>query len=173
MAKRTAKTIVRDVSTDQFQEAMASYAIADAKASQLASKMDAELAKIREKYAGDLDTFKETKEGRFETIQVYCEEHPELFKDKKSMDTAHGTVGFRTGTPKLKLVKGFTWGAVLEILKVKQPNYVRTVDEVNKEQLLIDRKEEVAKDYKGLGIMVDQDETFYISLKKEDVEQPY
>lgn len=170
MAKRQAKTIVKGVTADQFQEAMASYAIADAKSSQITSKMDAEIAKIREKYASDLETHKETKEETFEVVQVYCEEHPELFKDKKSMETTHGTVGFRTGTPKLKLIKGFTWGAVLELLKVKKPGYVRTVEEPNKEKLLADRNAEIANEFKGLGIMVDQDETFFISLKKEEVE---
>lgn len=58
------------------------------------------------------------------------------------METAHGVLGFRTGTPKLKTRKGFTWAAVLELLKEFNPAYVRTSEEVAKDKLLADRESE-------------------------------
>ena len=56
MSKRVAKKVVSAVSADQFNEALAAYAGADAKASRLTAKMDEEITKIRDKYSSDLDT---------------------------------------------------------------------------------------------------------------------
>jgi Bacteriophage Mu Gam like protein len=84
---------------------------------------------------------------------------------------AHGLIGFRTGTPKLKTLKKFTWGAVTEQLKSYLPEYVRTVEEPAKDKLLADRdNEEVNTLFKKCGIEVAQDETFFVELKKEGVE---
>lgn len=76
-------------------------------------------------------------------MQTFATENrDELFSKKKSMETAHGVLGFRTGTPKLKTRKGFTWAAVLELLKEFNPAYVRTSEEVAKDKLLADRESE-------------------------------
>lgn len=85
------------------------------------------------------------------------------------METTHGILGFRTGTPKLKTRKGFTWAAVLELLKEFNPAYIRTTDEVAKDKLLADRDNEQMPDLmQKVGVMVDQDETFFVEPKKEE-----
>lgn len=85
------------------------------------------------------------------------------------METPHGTFGFRTGSPKLKTLKGFTWSAVVELLKVHLPGYVRTTIEPAKDMLLAARDEEsVNRLFPQVGIYVDQDETFFIECKKEE-----
>ncbi len=75
------------------------------------------MTRIRDKYAAEITKLTETKETNFGTMQAYALENPEIFGKKKSVEGAHGTFGFRTGTPKLKLLKGFTWGAVTNLLK--------------------------------------------------------
>jgi phage host-nuclease inhibitor protein Gam len=78
------------------------------------------------------------------------------------------TIGFRTGTPKLKTLKGFTWGAVTNLLKEFLPAYVRTSEEPAKDKLLADREDEVVSAlFPKVGISVTQDETFYVEPKKE------
>jgi phage host-nuclease inhibitor protein Gam len=85
------------------------------------------------------------------------------------METAHGVFGFRTGTPKLKPRKGFTWGAILELLKEFNPSYVRKTEEVAKDKLLADREGEgVPELMQKAGIKVEQDETFFVEPKKEE-----
>lgn len=92
---------------------------------------------------------------------------------------AHGVIGFRTGTPKLKTQKGFTWASALQLVKEFLPAYVRKTEEVAKDKLLADRDMEVTvKDGAGevklseemtrCGIQVVQDETFYVEPKKEE-----
>lgn len=171
MTKRKSKVLHKNVSQASFEAALTAYAIAHAKSQNLTSKMDMQISKIRDKYSEDLNELTEEQEKNYEVVQVYCEEHPELFEKRKSMETAHGLVGFRTGTPKLKTLPGYTWAAVLKLMKGTLPKYIRSKEEPNKEALLADRNDpEVYKNFKEVGITVDNDERFFIELKKEEQE---
>lgn len=170
MAKREKKVLVTGITSEQMEQAFADYATADAKIQGINAKMDVEITRIREKYADDLAELQEKKDKNFELLQVFSSEHPELFTKKKSYDSTHGTMGFRTGTPKLKTLKGFTWAASLNMLKELLPGYVRTTEEPAKDKLLADRElNEVRSTLPKCGIGVVQEETFYVELKKEDV----
>lgn len=167
MAKRIKRTLVQAISTEQFNDALSAYAVADAREAKINADMDVQFTRIRDKYSDELKQLKEVKDSEFEVVQAYCEENQDrLFSKKKSMETAHGTVGFRTGTPKLKTLRGFTWASVLTLLQKLKPEYVRIKEEPNKELLLVDR-EKLKTDLPDLGLQVDQDETFFIELKKE------
>lgn len=167
---RVKKIVVSGVKRDQMEEAFGKFALADAKVQGINAKMDAEITKIREKNADDLAKWQQEREDALEVLQVYATENrDELFSKKKSIETTHGILGFRTGTPKLKTRKGFTWSAVLELLKEFNPSYVRTTDEIAKDKLLADREnEEISELMQKVGIMVDQDETFFVEPKKEE-----
>lgn len=170
MAKRMKKTVHTGVTRDEAEKAFAEFAAADAKVCSITAKMDMEMTKIREKYADQLADLTEVKEKNFEIVQTYATENKEeLFQKRKSVESAHGIFGFRTGTPKLKTLKGFTWGAVLNLCKEYLPEYVRATYEVAKDKLLADRdNEDVNQHFEKVGIMVSQDETFYLEPKKED-----
>jgi len=167
--KREKKVVIKNVSPQQADEAMGKYAVADAQIEKTTATMDLEIAAIREKHSEKLDKLTSERDDQFDIIHKYYEEHPEAFGEKKSLEVTHGRVGFRTGTPKLKLIKGFTWASVTNLLKSFLPDYVRTVDEPSKEKLLADRNDAaVNKKFEKCGITVDQDETFFIELKKEE-----
>lgn len=170
MAKRTSKTVHAGVSREEAERAFAEFAAADAKVCVISAKMDTEMTRIREKYADQLATLNDEKEKNFNIVQSYAmENREELFCKRKSVECVHGVFGFRTGTPKLKTLKGFTWNAVLNLCKEYLPAYVRSTYEVAKDKLLADRdKEEVKMHFEDVGVMVVQDETFYLEPKKED-----
>lgn len=171
---RTKKTVVSGISREQAEQAFAEFAAADAKVNNLTSKMDIEMTRIREKYADQLAELSDVKEKNFEVMQAFATEHKdELFAKKKSLESAHGVFGFRTGTPKLKNLKGFTWAAVTNLAKELLPGYIRTSEELAKDKLLADRElPEVAAIMPKIGVQVVQDETFYVEPKKEnDVHQ--
>lgn len=172
MAKRVKKVIHSGITTEQMEAAFAEYAAADAKLAKINATMDVQFTNIREKYADDLARLGETKDKNFEIIQAFALENREdLFAKKKSMDGSHGTFGFRTGTPKLKTLRGFTWAAALNLIKVILPDYVRMSEEPAKDKLLADRElPAVAGNLEKCGIEVVQDETFFIDLKKEEKE---
>ena len=161
---RTKKTLVSGVSREQAEQAFADFAAADAQVQNLTSKMDIEMTRVREKYAGRLAELSDVKDGAFEIMQAYAVENKEeLFAKKKSVESAHGVFGFRTGTPKLKNLKGFTWAAVTNLCKELLPSYIRTSEELAKDKLLADRElPEVAEYFPKIGVQVVQDETFYV-----------
>ena len=170
MAKRIKKTVHSGITRDEAERAFSEFASADAKVQSITAKMDQEMTKIRDKYASELAELEETKNRNFDIVQTYATENKEeLFSKRKSVESIHGVFGFRTGTPKLKTLKGFTWPAVVKLCEEFLPNYIRTTYEVAKDKLLADRdQEEVNGLFEKVGIQVVQDETFYLEPKKED-----
>ena len=166
---REKKTVHTGVSTEQMETAFGDYAVADAKLQKINATIDVQVTNIREKYADEISRLSDTKEKAFDVMQAFAlENKDELFAKKKSLESVHGVIGFRTGTPKLKTLKGFTWGAVTNLLKELLPAYVRTTEEPAKDKLLADRDDEkTAALFTKVGITVVQDETFYVEPKKE------
>jgi len=166
---REKKVVHSGVTMDQMEVAFGEYAAADAKVQKINATIDVQMTAIREKYAPEISQLNETKDRNFDIMQAFAlDNKDELFAKKKSIESVHGTLGFRTGTPKLKTLKGFTWGAVTNLLKEFLPTYVRISEEPNKDRLLSDRgDEEVAALFPKVGIAVTQDETFYVEPKKE------
>lgn len=172
MAKREKKVVINNVTKEKMESAMADFAKADARIQKITATMDVEMTRIREKYQEELGKLTEEKEKAFEVLQVYAtEQRDALFSKKKSLDTIHGTIGFRTGTPKLKTLKGFTWASVTNLLKEFLPDYVRKTEEAAKDKILADRdSENVKENLAKVGLSVVQDETFYVEPKKEESE---
>lgn len=170
MGKTREKKVVHiGISTEDMEAAFTEFATCDAKLQKINATMDVEITRIREKYADQVTALGERKDKAFDIIQAFAMDNKdELFSKKKSMETVHGTIGFRTGTPKLKLLKGFTWGAVTNMLKEFMPGYVRVSEEPAKDKLLADRdNDEVSALLPKVGICVVQDETFFVEPKKE------
>ena len=173
MTKRVKKTIITGVSREGAEDAFAEYAKADAESAKITADIELQCAKIREKYADRLAELSGRKTEAFDVLQSFATEHrDDLFSKKKSLDMTHGTIGFRTGTPKLKTLKGFTWASALQLLREFMPLYVRQTWEIAKDKLLADRGgEENAQLMAKCGITVVQDETFYVDPKKEDTDR--
>lgn len=183
---RQKKTIITGVSREAADEAFATYAKSDAQIQKINAEIELQCAKIREKYADKLAALGDDRDKAFDVLQSFATENQaELFVKKKSLDMAHGTIGFRTGTPKLKTLKGFTWASALQLAKKFLPmTYIRQTEEIAKDRLLADRElEEVAvydtptgdprtvkmpEAMAVCGIQVVQDETFYVEPKKEE-----
>lgn len=166
---RQKKTVHTGVTTEQFETAFGEYATADAQLSKINATIDVQITQIREKHAEKIGKLNEEKEKAFDLMNAFAiENKDELFSKKKSLDSVHGTIGFRTGTPKLKTLKGFTWASVTNLLKEFLPGYIRISEEPAKDKLLADRDDpEVLEFFPKVGISVTQDETFYVEPKKE------
>lgn len=183
---RQKKTIISGVSREAADEAFATYAKSDAQIQKIQAEIELQCAKVREKFADKLATLGDARDKAFDVLQSYAmENQSELFVKKKSLEMAHGTIGFRTGTPKLKTLKGFTWASALQLAKKFLPvTYIRQAEEIAKDRLLADRELEEVEVYDTptgeprtvamqeamavCGIQVVQDETFYVEPKKED-----
>lgn len=164
--------MIAGVTREQMESAFGEYATADAQIAKINATIDAEFTKIRERYADKLAELATAREQSYEVVQVYATENRDtLFAKRKSAENSHGLFGFRTGTPKLKTKKGLTWGGVLELLKLHNTSFIRTIEEVAKDKLLSDRDNDaVIELMPKIGVEVVQDETFFIELKKEETE---
>ncbi len=173
MAKRTRKVILQGITSEQMEAAFSEYAAADARLAKINAELDMQITRLRDKRADEISELVKKKEKSFEVVQAYSLENRErLFSKKKSMEGTHGTFGFRTGTPRLKTLRGFTWAAALNLIKEFLPDYVRVKEEPAKDLLLADREiPEVAAEFEKCGIEVVQDETFFIDLKKEEQQE--
>lgn len=171
MTKTREKKIVHiGIKEEEMELAMADFARADARLQKINATMDIEMTKIREKYQNEIVELGEVKDKAFDILQAFSlENKASLFSKKKSLDTLHGVIGFRTGTPKLKILKGFTWASVTNLLREFLPDYVRNVVEPAKDRLLADREDEnVSSMFNKVGLTVIQEETFFVEPKKEE-----
>jgi len=173
MSKREKKVLVTAVTDEQMNEAFAKYAMADASVVKINAEIDLKVAKIREAKADELEKHKAEKERAFEILSAYAMENRDThFTKKKSIETAHGVFGFRTGTPKLGKSKKYTWEGVLDLVKTHLPAFVRTKSEVNKEELLkaySEKNDAILAKFPECGIVVEQNETFYVERKSEEI----
>lgn len=167
--RETKRLITAQITIEEAEQIFSEYAAADAKEQKITATMDVQITKIRDKYQEELAQLSESKREAFEKLQHFAQHSPELFVQKKSLDLTHGKLGFRTGTPALKTLKGYTWPSVLNLVKEFLPTFVRTKEEVDKESLLANREnEEVASAFAKCGIRAEQSETFFVEPKKEE-----
>lgn len=170
MSKRRKAIAIEEINRDQAERVIGEYAHVDAKIQELTAEMDQKITKIRDQYADKLDPLRETRDEKFKVLQFFAEKNKALFDKKRSMDLTHGVLGFRRGTPKLKTRKGITWAAVVELAKEFAPDWVRTKEEPAKDIMIAMREEpEAVERMNKIGVLVDNDESFFVELKKEEV----
>ncbi len=81
-----------------------------------------------------------------------------------------GTLGFRTGTPALKLLsRAWNWQKVLEACQFILPAFIRNKPEIDKEQIIAQR-DELREFLPKVGLKVDQGESFFVEPKLTEVE---
>ena len=166
--KRTKKTVISGVSRDQYEQAFADFAMADAKAQAIAAKMDQEMTKIREKYADQLAELNETKDRSFEVMQTCATENKDTLSLRKESGIGTRHHWFPHRQPEAEEHERFHLAAVTNLCKEFLPQYIRTTEELAKDKLLADRDiPEIAEQFANIGVQVVQDESFYVEPKKE------
>lgn len=168
--KRQKKTVVTGVTRAQAEEAFTAYAAADAQEQKITAELELAVVRLRESYQMELMTLKKDKEDAFGVLEAFAREQKDvLFAKKKSLEMGQGVIGFRTGTPKLKTLKGFTWAAALRLVKEYLPGYVRQTEEIAKDKLLADRD----GDYILPTVRISGDPTGVVALIGDDLEPPH
>lgn len=103
-------------------------------------------------------------------MEDFCVANRADFGKTKSKELPNGVVSFRNSTPKVEKAKGLTWEKVLDVLKGSKlkKRFVRTKDEINKEQILAEyaacendvQKKNLAGELNTVFLHVAQEETF-------------
>jgi len=137
-------------------------------------RLDSAVLKLQEEAAPGISQCDAAIIAKSDALRAWAEANPgEFLKGRKSIDFLSGTLGFRTGTPKLGLLsRAWSWEKVLQVLK-SNPMYqkfVRTKEEVDKERILATAAQEKCFDPGYMGMKITQDESFYVEPKLTDVQ---
>lgn len=148
------------------------YAQAVLERERLENAIEERMRQLREECRARLEELAATEKALLADMAAFATLHPEIFADgRKSLDLEHGTVGFRTGLPKVALRRG-----------LKEEDLVRRLVEDGTEALLryapqLDR-EQVLKDFaeggtawrrdEAYGLKVTQSERFYAEIRREE-----
>lgn len=134
-----------------------------------AATMDDEILGIKNKYEVQLGQLDARIEQSCGDLEAWALANPDEFGKKKSIEFIAGTIGFRTGTPKLALVsRAWTWERVTAAVAQLLPNFIRNKPEVDKEGIIATR-DELAEFLPQVGLKITQGETFYVEPKLEEV----
>lgn len=170
MNKSRIKIKLTTVTTREEAElAMNDLALAENNRRKKIAERDDLVLSVTEDFSVAIEKCEAVVKEKTEALRAWADANPELFPKKKSLELYAGTLGFRTGTPKLKLLRGWNWQKVTDAVLVHLPNFIRNAPEVDKESLIAQR-EELAPAFPLCGIKVDQDESFYIEPKLTDTD---
>jgi phage host-nuclease inhibitor protein Gam len=98
-----------------------------------------------------------------EGLEHWAIANPGEFGESKSVQLVHGKVGFRLGNWTLKTLKKAKWDDILERLKaLKKTEFIRTKEEVDKEEILAQREALKDDGLRTLGLRASRDESFYV-----------
>lgn len=144
------------------------------KRTQLLAEVDDQISTIRSKYETTLGNLEARIESATNRIREWALANPAEFGKKKSIIFTQGVIGFRTGTPKLKTLAGYTFARVLNVLLSHSPfrGFVRVKEEVDKEGIIaaFSQGNLLDGDLREMGVKVDQDETFFVEPAVTDNE---
>jgi phage host-nuclease inhibitor protein Gam len=158
----------------EAEAAMNELALAENNKRKFIANRDAAVLKITERTQPMLDDCDQFIAEKTEALKAWAETHPAEFpKGRKSINLVAGTLGFRTGTPKLALLsRAWNWEKVLGALQSNPlyKKFIRTKQEVDKEAILAEATASECFDPGYMGVKVVHDESFFIEPNLTDTE---
>lgn len=164
MSKKTAPK-----TRDEMEDLVREICELEIRADEIKVRMDEEVLRVRTRHQDDLTSLKGEIDEKLKLAEDWALANQNEFASRKSIVMIHGTVLYRTGTPKLKTLRGVTWAKVLERLRAAFPEYVRTEPEIAKDSIIADRDRLGPETLNRMGVEITQDETFAVEPHREEV----
>ena len=138
----------------------------------LTARLDKAVLKLQEEAAPAIALCDEDIKQKSDLLRAWAEANPGQFSGRKSITFLSGTLGFRTGTPKLALLsRKFNWESVLTNVQRLVPFLIRNKPEIDKEAILARRDNELLmKAITDCGLKIVQDESFFVEPNLTDAE---
>jgi phage host-nuclease inhibitor protein Gam len=168
MAKKTtSKTSLKNWS--DVDEQLRIIAVKDAFIAKKEAEMNAAILKVQKQFEQETADARASKVAAEKEIELFCHEHRDEFVDSKTKVLNYGLVAFRLSTPKLNVLKGFTWDSVIKLLKkFKMEDFIRVKEEVDRDA--VKAKITEPKDLAAIGLAITQSENFYYETFKLEIE---
>ncbi len=168
------KTTQASVTLEQAEQAAQEFAQASNKLSTIEAAINEAAEKVRSQYKDEIVELKKVIDPQGEvtaTLEAYAIATKDTW-DGRSTDLTHARIGFRMGTPKVDKLKGFTWDAVLALVKGNKAlarDFVRVKEELDKKAILdADQKTKQTLETKAKIVIV-QEEVFFVEEHKEQL----
>jgi phage host-nuclease inhibitor protein Gam len=172
MPKRITRKITAVPTRDQMEVLVADIRHLKIGLLKLNAERESLIKQIDDRLGPKMSSLTELIEEKSAEIQLWAEANPRDFEKRKSLELTHGTIGFRTGTPKLALLsRAWNWAKALAEVQMRLPNFVRSSPEIDKEALIAQRHDQAIQiTLPKCGLQVTQDEGFFIEPKIDEVE---
>ena len=176
---RAKRKVGESITASQMEKTFGDYAKVTAQLKETQSRLEQRITRLREEAGPRLEVLRQEEKALFTTLQLWAEQNQNRFlgtsplttsRGKKSVETLHGLLGFRTSTPKLKPLKGYRLKDVLALVQEFLPQFIRSKSELDKEQIITKRGEIPPETQTQCGFEIVQDETFFVEVKVEEVE---
>lgn len=174
MRSRTTRRITSTIaSRADLENAVGNYAQTILAKEAAMAKLTGRLAAIRAEYEETCAQLDKKAQAQFEDIAAYITLHPEeIPTGRKSIDLLHGTLGYRTGNPSVRLPRGVGEEDMIERLRAAGlGGYVRTRDELDRAAILASEDAERAT-LEAHGLRIVQSERFFVEIKREEPSTP-
>lgn len=152
-------------------EALIGVIVAEMLALRLDSDMlDAQRKAVEQKFADRISTRKASLKKLLTGARKFSDAHRgEIYGDRQSLDLTMAVVGYQKGKPTVELLEDKTDADVIAALKELKggKEYIRTLEELNRERLLEDRDTLKPEVLEITGIGFTQAERFYVEPKLE------
>ncbi len=176
--KRVKKVLEKVLTPDQVERVMGEYSELDNQLENVVNKMEAEIVQVRKKYDSNIQNLKDEMEENYERLMLFAESNRSTefdAKGRKSMSTVHGELGFRMGQMKVSQMRGYKVAESIGKLKeYEMDGYIRKTEAIDKQHILDtckddEKRKELAPTLKLCGLKIDQEESFYVTIKKEEL----
>ncbi len=130
-------------SIEELGEVLGEYATCVIERDAIKVELEKKIAELREAVRPQTESLDATEKALLSDMAAFCQEHPEIFPDgTKSVELAHGTIGFRTGMPKVTLKRGMSEDDLVQrLLEDGVERWVRQVPALDKQKILADYAE--------------------------------
>jgi phage host-nuclease inhibitor protein Gam len=170
---RIKKTLMTIPSRTDAEAAMNELALVENNRRKAIAERDDLILSITEDAQPKIERCEERVAELTDALRAWAEGNPLAFGNRKSLDLGAGTLGFRTGTPKLALLSRlWNWEKVLAAIKARHwINFVRTKEEVDKDYMLgYVSTHPSTHGFDAVGVKVVQDESFFIEPNLTDLD---
>ena len=158
-------------SREELENVLGRYAAAIIERDAVKAEMESRITEIRAGYEERSAALDKRLDLLFSDIECYLANNPgEIPAGRKSLELLHGTVGYRTGNPTVRLPRGVDEADICRDLReAGLPDYVRTREEVNREAVLA-ADDAMRGTLAAHGVKVTQTkDRFYVEVKRESV----
>lgn len=170
MSKKRIQNQAASLTRADLVDIVGEIAAAQIKHDKTVAQMNTEIDAARARHQEQVEALQATIKEKSLIAEAWARAHPDQFDKTRSIDFGRGIVGFRTGQPTLKALKGWTLKDVLAALKrlAWGKNFVRIREEIAKDELIAARKTITDAMAAKAGFEFVQEERFFVEPKLDD-----